>query len=411
MIRDHYLDIGRITDNVDVLKIFKVIREHGGVARFVGGAVRNALAGEPVGNLDLSTDLSPDELAEACEDAGIRTMPVGLKTDTLGVAAGSMLLEISSLKKQQTDARGHKKIEFTDNWAEDASRRDLTVNAVYADENGNVFDYYNGIEDLEKGVIRFIGDANAKIREDCSRILRFFRFYSLYGKAPVDEKSLKACRENADGLKKLPAERIRDEFLKILLTDNAAAVLELMFANGILADQLSRQPFPDKLRKLVALERKYAFSPDPIRRLFVLARPDKTLAENIALRLKLTKKQKEHLVRLAENKCRAEKLNRPTAQKQNIYLFGKDFCLDCLLTEEAANVADNPELPRLIKEIRESVVPVFPLSGKDIIHAGITGNANIGAARDRLETLWFDSGFNLTRGELLKTLQETKKPV
>ena len=118
MIRDHYLDIGRITDNVDVLKIFKVIREHGGVARFVGGAVRNALAGEPVGNLDLSTDLSPDELAEACEDAGIRTMPVGLKTDTLGVAAGSMLLEISSLKKQQTDARGHKKIEFTDNWAE-----------------------------------------------------------------------------------------------------------------------------------------------------------------------------------------------------------------------------------------------------------------------------------------------------
>ena len=116
-------------------------------------------------------------------------------------------------------------------------------------------------------------------------------------------------------------------------------------------------------------------------------------------------------MRLAENKCGAEKLNRPTAQKQNIYLFGKDFCLDCLLTEEAANVADNPELPRLIKEIRESVVPVFPLSGKDIIHAGITGNANIGAARDRLETLWFDSGFNLTRGELLKTLQETKKPV
>lgn len=148
MIRDNYLDISRITADPGVLKIFKIIRGYGGVVRFVGGAVRDALAGLKAANIDLSTDLSPDELAEACEEAGIRTAPIGLKIDTLGVAVGGTLLEISSLKKQVKGGNGRTEVEFTDNWEEDASRRDLTINAVYADENGNVFDYYNGIEDL-----------------------------------------------------------------------------------------------------------------------------------------------------------------------------------------------------------------------------------------------------------------------
>ncbi len=142
MIRDNYLDISRITTDPNVLKIFKIVSRHGGAVRFVGGAVRDALAGCSASNLDLSTDLSPDELAEACEDVGVRTVPVGLKIDTLGVLVNGTLLEISSLKKQVKTGSGHIEVEFTDDWQADAAQRDLTINAVYADEKGNVFDYY-----------------------------------------------------------------------------------------------------------------------------------------------------------------------------------------------------------------------------------------------------------------------------
>ncbi len=401
MIRDNYLDVSRITTDANVLKIFKIIRQYGGIVRFVGGAVRDALVGLKAANIDLSTDLSPDELAEACEDAGIRTVPIGLKIDTLGIVAGNELIEISSLKKQIKKEKGKTEVEFTDNWEADASRRDLTINAVYADENGNVFDYYNGIEDLEKGIIRFIGDANRQICEDYVRILRFFRFYSMFSKTPVDAKSLKACRDNLNGLKKLPIERIRDELLKILQTPKPAETLKIMFENNILSCWLADSPYLNDMEKLCGLEEKYSFAPDPIRRLYALYRPDKALAENIAVRLKFTKKQKENLIRLTEEKCGQRELGSPLPARQAVYRFGKDLCLDLLLLEEAQNHGEERNLEEIIRSVRNMTVPVFPISGKDIIRCGVSGNANIGATREKLEHIWFESGFVLTRDELL----------
>ena len=404
MFRGNYLDISRITEDQNVLRIFKIIRQHGGVARFVGGAVRDALVGINASNLDLSTDLSPDELAEACEDAGIRTVPIGLKIDTLGVVLGNNLLEISSLRKQ-TKGKKNTEVEFTDNWEEDASKRDLTINAVYADEDGNVFDYYNGIEDLENGVIRFIGDADKQIKEDYSRILRFFRFYSLFGKKPIDEKSLKACINNLNGLKALPIERIRDEFIKILLTPNAAETLKIMFENNILSNWLPDSPYLNDLQKLVDLEKKYGFAPDAVRRFAVLYRPDKALAENIATRMKSTKHQKESLLRLVTEACSVEDLQDTFKQKQYIYRLGKEFCLNKLLAEEAHKQGEEKLSTALIAQIQNATVPVFPLSGKDIIKHGISGNAKIGAAREYLEQVWFESGFTLNREELLSKIK------
>ncbi len=401
MIRDNYLDVKRITTDPEVLKIFKIIRHYGGIIRFVGGAVRDALMGLKAANIDLSTDLSPDELAEACEEAGIRTMPIGLKIDTLGVVVGNTLLEISSLKKQVKNSNGRMEVEFTDDWKEDASKRDLTINAVYADENGNVFDYYNGIKDLEKGNIRFIGDANRQIREDYVRILRFFRFYSLFGKTPIDARALKACREHINGLKSLPIERIRDELLKILLTPKAAATLGIMFENDILSHWLIDSPYLNALEKLIRLEAKYGFAPDPTRRLFALFRPNKMLAENIAIRLKLPKKQKEYLIRLAEAECAEWKCSSPAELKQAVYRFGKDTCLSVLLLREAAAEKDESQAQTIFCAIQDTAVPIFPISGKDIIGLGITGNAQIGATREQLEQIWINSGFELTRDELL----------
>ncbi len=258
MIKDNYLDINKIIDDAKILKLFRAVEAQGGVLRFVGGCVRDALKGIKGFDLDLATDLSPDELVEACSDYGLKTVPIGIKFGTIGVIIGDKVLEVTSLRKDvQTDGR-HAVVEFTDNWEEDASRRDLTINAVYADEKGNVFDYYNGINDLEQGIVRFIGNANQRIKEDYLRILRFFRFYSYFGKQPIDNKALKACRDNKDGLKTLSLERIRDEFGKILLSPNVVETLQIMIDNDILSYILPTPPHLDKLdflKKLVDKEK------------------------------------------------------------------------------------------------------------------------------------------------------------
>ena len=203
MIRDNYLDINKLIKNKKILRLFLVVKHHGGVLRFVGGAVRDALKNIEGGDLDFATDLSPDELVEACTEEGLKTVAIGIKFGTVGVIIDDTLVEITSLRKDiKTDGR-HAEVEYTDNWEEDASRRDLTINAVYADEKGNVFDYYNGIEDLEKGCVRFIGSASQRIKEDYLRIMRFFRFYSRFGIGDPDKKALAACVENKGGLKAL----------------------------------------------------------------------------------------------------------------------------------------------------------------------------------------------------------------
>ena len=173
MIRDNYLDVSKLINNPKVFELFKIVSDNGGVLRFVGGAVRDALKGIKSSDLNLVTDLSPEELVEACTDAGLETAAIGIRQADIGVIFddGSQV-EVSSLGRY-IDKDGVSELEFTDNWEADASSRDLTINAVYADEKGNVFDYYNGVEDLEKGYVRFIGSAKERIKEDYLRILRF----------------------------------------------------------------------------------------------------------------------------------------------------------------------------------------------------------------------------------------------
>ena len=404
MIKDRFLDISKITTDDHILRIFDIVRNHGGTIRFVGGAVRDVLSGKTGFDLDLSTDLSPDELAEACEDAGVRTIPIGLKYGTLGVLINDTLLEITSLRKDvKTDGR-HAEVEFTDNWEEDAMRRDLTINAIYADEQGNVFDYYNGINDLEKGIVRFIGKPEQRIKEDYLRILRFFRFHSLFAKTPMDKKALKACIDNKDGLKNVSIERIRDEFIKILLTPNAANVVKVILDNEILGNWLGKSEYTDNLDFLSKLEKSCNITPNAMRRLFVLYFPNKSLAENIAMRLHLTKHQKEMLVAWTNDKVGIENIVEPELRKKVIFTYGKEFCLDKLLIEASKQQIVPEHLVDMKESIYNEIVPIFPVSGKDIIKAGKTENSLIGATLDRLKQEWIDSGFSLSRDELLERI-------
>lgn len=402
MIRDNYLDISKLIKNKKILLLFRVVEQHGGVLRFVGGAVRDALKGLKGFDLDLATDLSPDELVEACQEEGLKTVPIGIKFGTVGVIIDDTVLEVTSLRKDiKTDGR-HAEVEFTDNWEEDASRRDLTINAVYADEKGNVFDYYNGIGDLEKGVVRFIGNAAQRIKEDYLRILRFFRFYSIFGEGEIDAKALQACVENREGLTSLSMERIRDEIFKILLTPKVVKTIQIMMDNNILGYIMPDPPYLDKLDFLVKMVDKHHIPFRALRRLFIIYQPDTALAENLAFRLRLNKKEKQLFVDLAANNIALDDLLNPQKLQQLIYRYGAEFCQEKILLQAAIEQKDVPEMDKIIAQIKSLSVPVFPLKGIDIINQGIDDQRKTSSVLKELEKVWIDSNFSLSKEELLQ---------
>ena len=408
MIRDNYLDINKLIKDKKVLSLFETVENHGGVLRFVGGAVRDTLAGleDKELDLDLATDLSPEELVEACDDSGLKTVPIGIKFGTVGVVIGKKVLEVTSLRKDvSTDGR-HAIVEFTDDWNTDASRRDLTINAVYVDEKGNVFDYYNGIDDLEKGVVRFIGNPNQRIQEDYLRILRFFRFYAIFGKGDIDKKALNACVENKDGLKTLSIERIRDELHKILITDNAPYVLGIMFKNGILDFILPDVNNLDKLQFLINLSAKHHIPCSALRRWFVLYSPEERLAESLALRIKLPKKEREIFVQWALNNPPLPEFLSMDGIRRLLYRFGREFCYNKLLILCALNRFEPENLPLILNRIETTEIPIFPLKGKDIIAVGIQDNRKIGGILNRLENEWIFSNFALSKENLLEKAKQ-----
>ena len=402
MIRDNYLDINKIVKDKKIFKLFRAVENHGGVLRFVGGAVRNTLRGIESSDLDLATDLNPDELVEACMEHGIKTVPIGIKFGTVGVIINGKVLEVTSLRKDIKSDGRHSEVVFTTDWEIDASRRDLTINAVYADEKGNVFDYYNGISDLENGIVRFIGNPNVRIKEDYLRILRFFRFYADFGKGEIDKKSLQACKDNHNGLKQLSGERIRDELSKILLSSQAAKVTKIMAENGILDNILPEVKYFENMDFIIKLCDKYNLEPNWLRRLFICFNPDKILAESLANRLKLSKKDKSLFVSLSVNKTSLEQLTDKKSLSVLIYVHGKDFCRNKLILEMAQQNQDIDNLQELLRFIDEADVPSFPIKGRDLIALGLKENSQIGITLKKLETDWINSGFSLSREDLLK---------
>lgn len=406
MFKDQYLNIDNLISTPNVLKLFRVVEAHGGVLRFVGGAVRDAIAGIKGFDLDLATDLSPDELVEACEENGLRTIPIGIKFGTVGVLIDNQVLEVTSLRKDvKTDGR-HAEVVFTSDWNEDASRRDLTINAVYADEKGNVFDYYNGVDDLEKGIVRFIGSANQRIKEDYLRILRFFRFYSIFGKAPIDRKALEACKENRDGLKQLSMERIRDELFKLFLTPKVVETLQIMYDNEILSYVFPDTHYLEELDFLVNTIDVKDLPNAPLRRLFILYNPNTALAENLAARLRMSNKQREDFVSWAKHHPFFEELLEEKSLRRLTYLHGNDFCRDKLILLSALNRRVLPDLKQRLAHIAQISIPEFSVKGRDVIAAGIKDNRKIGEVLNELEQIWIDSDFSLNHEELLARLPE-----
>src|SRR6478609_1885741 len=241
-----------------------------GEARFVGGAVRNALLGVPVVDIDIAVPIRPEDAMARLKSKGIRTIETGLDHGTVTASAGTHAFEITSLRQDvETDGR-HAKIAFTDDWAEDAARRDFTINALYASAKGEIFDYATGVEDLIAGKVRFMGDARTRIAEDYLRVLRLFRFQAWYGRGEIDAEGLRAAAEAKDKLKTLSAERIAKELLRLLEAVRSGPVLRVMAATGILPELLPGALSLPRLERLAEIDADNRFPCDAILRLAAL---------------------------------------------------------------------------------------------------------------------------------------------
>jgi poly(A) polymerase len=351
----------------------------GDTSRFVGGAVRDGLLGLPVSDIDMATRLLPEQVIERLETAGIKAVPTGIAHGTITAVTAGGTVEITTLRRDvATDGR-HAKVAYTDDWHEDAARRDFTINALSADPvTGRVFDSFGGIADLHAGVVRFIGAPLQRIAEDHLRILRFFRFHARFGRGAPDAAAYTACAERANDLMALSRERIADEMLKLLASAAPVAAIELMLGGGILKPVLPEIENASGLGRLIQREKEFGFAGDPIRRLAALIGPRSDVAADIALRLRLSKAKAQRLVTACT-------LYAAQPVKALAYRIGLESAIDQLLIGEAAT-SDFRALCKWQK-------PALPISGGALILRGIASGPEVSRTLAVVEERWIVAGF------------------
>ena len=351
-----------------------------GLTRYVGGAVRDELMHLPVSDLDLATRLKPDEVVERLEAAKIRAVPTGIEHGTVTAVSSGSPYEVTTLRRDvSTDGR-RATVAFTDDWEEDAARRDFTINALSADPNsGEVFDYFGGKDDLIARRVRFIGEPLERIAEDHLRILRFFRFHARFGLGEPDAEGLRACAERANDLMALSRERIADELLKLLAVDDPMPTVAIMLDQGILRPVIPEIEVSavSRLSNLVIAEQAAKIDGDPLRRLAALLPAEPAIAERIAGRLKLSNKARKRLG------C-AARPDVPVNARSLAYYVGVECAVDRLLlagkTETAAAIA-------------EWHVPRLPVRGGQLIERGLQQGPEVAKTLQAIERRWVDAGF------------------
>lgn len=345
-------------------------------ARVVGGAVRDTLAGLAVADIDLATPDLPGQVVASLRRAGLRAVPTGLAHGTVTALAGGRGYEVTTLRRDvATDGR-HAVVAFTEDWREDAARRDFTLNALSMSGDGTVCDYFGGIEDLRAGRVRFVGDPAQRIAEDYLRILRFFRFHARYGRTPPDPAALSAIREGVPGLSRLSPERVWSELRRILAGPDPRETVALMASLSVLAAVLPEGADPARLGQ--------AMPDDPLLRLAALSTGD---AEAAADRLRLSNAARARLVALRAG---------PTPRPEN-----DDATLRRLLADTPADVlvgrvwlADDGDAGRAALRARLDGMerPVFPLAGRDVLPLGVLPGPEVGLLLDAVRRWWLEGG-------------------
>jgi poly(A) polymerase len=351
-----------------------------GLTRYVGGAIRDDLLKLPVSDIDLATRIAPEDVMRRLEEARIKAVPTGIDHGTITAVSDGHPFEITTLRRDvSTDGR-RATVAFTDDWQEDAARRDFTINALSADpQTGELFDYFGGLADLEHRHIRFIGDPLQRIAEDHLRILRFFRFHARFDAGEPDAAALEACTARANDLMALSRERIADELLKLLAVADPSGTVRIMLEREILKPVLPEiaPERLDGLKALIAAERTAGIDPDPLRRLVALLPRDSAIAEDVAARLRLSNKARKRLA------CAAGEID-DAPPHALAYRLGVECAVDrLLLAGRAREAADTAKWH----------VPRLPISGGQLVKRGLPEGPVIARTLRTIETRWVEAGF------------------
>jgi poly(A) polymerase len=389
--------------------VFAALAARGYAARAVGGAVRNALAGRPVADVDLATDARPEKVMSAAEAAGLRVIPTGLAHGTVTVVAGERPYEITTLRRDVETHGRHATVAFTDDWAEDARRRDFTLNALYCGADGTIFDPLGGYPDLVARRVRFIGDAAERIREDYLRILRFFRLTADFAEGPPDAESLAACVRERAGLAILSAERVRVELLRLLAAPRGPEIAALMQDYGLLPAVLGAAPRPTLIARLAAIEAALGLSPDAVLRLAALAVEVEEDAERLHDRLRLSNDQ---AAKLAHAACWRDADIGPAspeaAARVYLYRHGPAAYRERVLiawTRSAAPPESEDWRHRFGLPERWQI-PRFPVKGADVLAVGVEAGPRVGEILRAAEEWWVEGGFTADEAAVRAKLAE-----
>ena len=363
-----------------VKRLLAALGAEEGLTRYVGGAVRDELLGLPVNDVDLATQIPPDEVMRRLEKAKIKAVPTGIDHGTVTAVSDGHVFEVTTLRRDvSTDGR-RATVAFTNDWKEDAARRDFTINALSADPlTGELFDYFDGLADLQNRHIRFIGDPLQRIAEDHLRILRFFRFHARFDAGEPDGPALDACAARANDLMALSRERIADELLKLLGLPDPSHTVEIMLERSILKPvlpEIGADGLHD-LRALIAAEREAGVEADPLRRLASLLPRNAALADDIAGRLRLSNKARKRLV------CSAG-AGASGVPHALAYRLGNECAVDRLL------LAGRAEEARAIAEWHR---PRLPISGGALIKRGLPEGPIVATTLREIEDDWIAAGF------------------
>ncbi|MBV9704062.1 MAG: CCA tRNA nucleotidyltransferase [Methylobacteriaceae bacterium] len=395
----------------DLPRLMAILNDAGEEVRVVGGAVRNALLGLDVADVDLATTALPQVVVDRATAAGFNPVPTGIKHGTITVVVEGKPFEVTTLRADiETDGR-HAVVRFGRDFAEDALRRDFTINALFATADGRVFDYTGGIADLAARHVRFIGDAGRRIREDYLRILRFFRFHAVYGEGEPDRAGFDAAVRERHGLARLSRERVSAELMKLLVARRAAPAAAAMSEAGLLGPLLGGIAMPARLGRVADIEAARGKAPDAILRLAALALTTVEDADRLREALRLSNEAWRRLAEMAGARAKLHgRTGLPSAAEltELLFLNGRRTAKDALTLAHAESAAaiEDAEWSAARHHLNETPQPRLPISGADILARGIPSGVRVGEVLKALQARWIRAGFPREPATLAHLLDE-----
>ena len=369
-----------------------------GDARFVGGCVRDTILKRPIGDIDIATPLFPEEIMRRLAAAKIKAVPTGIAHGTITAVTETRPYEITTLRRDVETFGRQARVAFSADWKEDSARRDFTMNALYLNDEGEVFDYHDGVKDLRAGKVRFVGDPATRIREDVLRLLRFYRFHAWYGRGEADAAARAGCRASTPLLPTLSGERVQAELLKLLAAKDPLPSLAMMQEDGALTRILPKIRGLDVLARLIKLEPPSKSRADAIRRLAALVGGE---GDALARKLKFSTADRERLVALAET---VPLTSDAVEQRRLLHRLGRELYIDRVLLTAAID-DETAAVKKLLAAAAKWKPVAFPLRGADIAAAGVAEGPAIGKLLAELEAWWEAGDFKATRKQCLAELQ------